>query len=1016
MAKVKLTNRFKQAYRELNPEQKKAVDTIEGPVMVVAGPGTGKTRTITLRIANILAKTDTAPGSILGLTFTDAAAKEMRNRLRRLIGRTAYYVHVSTFHSFCSDIIRENADLFNLNPSVEPLSDLDRLKIIHQILDNNNFKKIRPVNAPYLYSKSLISAVDNLKREAVSPEKLEAILEETKNDLAVNADEYTKTELRKKEKDLAKNLDVLKIYRRYQKALRKNGWFDFSDMINFVSQRFENDEDFLRSYQEIYQYFLIDEYQDTNTAQNRVVDLLASFWGEKANVFAVGDPNQSIFRFQGASLENMAGFLKNYPQAEVVTLKYNYRSNQKILDAGREIIEHNQMKIENILDTAEVGLESKMDYDEKPVSIIKTASSPAEIYFIAEKISKLIDQGTDPDEIAVIYRNNADSQEISEALTKYNVRYITQGGGNILEYPIIQKVIKLLRTIYRIREKREDIDLFTVMHYPFFDIDNLDILKLSRKAAVEKSNIFDLITGEGIEDVDLNNRKPIIEFINTLIEWEEDETEITFSAFFEKLLNQSGLLDWALKQPDSSHLVLRLNTLFSEVKKMNSADHRLNLEKFLNNIDLMEENYIKIPEPVFADREDSVTLTTAHSAKGLEWEYVFIYRAYDGRWGNNRTRNLISLPGEMLPNTDLSKKEQNEDERRLFYVALTRAKKEVYVTLAERYFYSGRTKETVPTMFIEEIGSANKQTVDVTEINQTAHENLSKFLDIRDKETRGGIKENEFLKQIIDNFKMSPTALNTYLKCPYQFKLNNLLKVPRAKAGYLAYGTAVHQAFEEFNQQFIETGEMPDKEILISGFKRALEKEVLTVEEFEQRLKEGIDHLENYYQRYKGELVNPAFAEKFFGYGNYRITVGDIPLTGKIDKIEWIDKQARTVKVTDYKTGRPKTRGQIKGTTKNSDGGYKRQLDFYKLLVDSDPKINLTVKEGEIDFIQKDNRGSFRKEVFEITRQDTSKLKQMIKEVMERIRNFDFGRTEDTTHCARCEYKDHCYPDGLPVH
>jgi DNA helicase II / ATP-dependent DNA helicase PcrA len=254
------------------------------------------------------------------------------------------------------------------------------------------------------------------------------------------------------------------------------------------------------------------------------------------------------------------------------------------------------------------------------------------------------------------------------------------------------------------------------------------------------------------------------------------------------------------------------------------------------------------------------------------------------------------------------------------------------------------------------------------------------------------------------------------LKCPYQFKLNNLLKVPRAKAGYLAYGTAVHQAFEEFNQQFIETGEMPDKEILISGFKRALEKEVLTVEEFEQRLKEGIDHLENYYQRYKGELVNPAFAEKFFGYGNYRITVGDIPLTGKIDKIEWIDKQARTVKVTDYKTGRPKTRGQIKGTTKNSDGGYKRQLDFYKLLVDSDPKINLTVKEGEIDFIQKDNRGSFRKEVFEITRQDTSKLKQMIKEVMERIRNFDFGRTEDTTHCARCEYKDHCYPDGLPVH
>lgn len=1015
MAEVKLTSKFKQAYKELNPEQKKAVDTIDGPVMVIAGPGTGKTRIITNRIANILSKTDSSPSSIVALTFTEAAAKEMRNRLRKLIGRTAYYVQVATFHSFCTEVIRENADLFNLNPSVEPLSDLDRVKIIHDILDSHDFKKIRPVNAPYLYTKALLSAIDNLKREAINPQELEDILNDKQVALTEDKDQYTKTELRKEQKDLAKNRDVLKAYRAYQESLRDNGWFDFSDMINFVTEKFEQDEEFLRSYQERYHYFLVDEYQDTNTAQNQVVDLLASFWGEQANVFVVGDPNQSIFRFQGASLENMASFIENYPQAEIITLKYNYRSNQKILDAGKEVIEHNKMKIENILDTAETELQSQMEFKEQPVKVARLASAPAEIYFITEKIKKLINKGVDPDEIAVIYRNNADAREISEALAKYNIKYITQGGGNILEYPVIQKLIKVLRTVYQIRDKQEDIDLFTIMHYPFFNIDNLDILKLSRQAATEKTSIFDLIIkAETFKKIELNNPKSIKKFINLLLSWEKEETQKTFSAFFEQVLNESGLLDWALNQPDSTHLILRLNTLFSEVKKMNSADHKLNLEGFLKNIDLMEENYLKIPEPVFAEQEDSVTLTTAHSAKGLEWEYVFIYRAYDGRWGNNRSWNLISLPEEILPNSDLSKKEKNEDERRLFYVASTRAKKEVTVTQAQRYFYSGRAKETVPTMFLEEIGDENKKIIAVEKINEQAHQNLSTFLSQAQEIQAPEEDEKDFLKQVIDNFKMSPTALNTYLKCPYKFKLNNLLRVPRAKAPYLAFGTAVHQALENFNQNFIKTEKLPQKQFLLTQFEKALNKEILTPKEAKERYKKGIEYLDKYYQRYKDEFIKPAFAEKYLGYGNYRIAVDDIPIVGKVDKIDWLDKTARTVKVIDYKTGAPKTRGQIKGTTKYSDGEYKRQLVFYKLLVDSDPRLNMTVRQGELDFIQTDSRGSFRKERFELVKQEVENLKKTIRQTMEKIRDFQFGQTDDYHHCKHCEFKEHCFPEGIP--
>ena len=282
---------------KINQAQKLAVNTIEGPVMVIAGPGTGKTEILARRIAKILKKTDTPPDAILALTFTEIGAKAMRQRLLSTIGETAYYVNISTFHSFCSGVMQEFPDKFVISSELEPLSELERVEIFHQILSENNFKFIKPINQPFYYTKDLIKSVQSLKKEGISQKEFSSILKNEENS-----------------KNLNKNRELLKVYIDYQKIIKERGRYDFEDMINLVVNAFKKDKELLLAYQERLLYFLIDEYQDTSSSQNQVVNLLASYWGDQANIFVVGDTNQSIFRFQGASLENIIGFTKTSPK------------------------------------------------------------------------------------------------------------------------------------------------------------------------------------------------------------------------------------------------------------------------------------------------------------------------------------------------------------------------------------------------------------------------------------------------------------------------------------------------------------------------------------------------------------------------------------------------------------------------------------------------------------------------------------------------------------------------------
>ena len=991
---------------QLNPAQRQAVETIEGPVMVIAGPGTGKTQTLTARIAQILKTTDTPPDGILALTFTDAAAREMRERLTAAIGPTAYYVNIQTFHAFCSGIIRENPDIFPTVGSMEALSNLERVNLFRSLIDSLPLSDIRPHAAPYLYTQSIISAIADLKRESLGPEEFHKFLK-TQSPASLQDKKYYR-----------RNQELYLVYQAYQQELAKIGRYDFEDMITLVNTAFKADSDFLLTHQQRFLYFLADEYQDTNAAQQELLLLLTSYWKDQANIFVVGDDDQAIFRFQGASIENILNFHQSFPAAKLVVLNHSYRSPQNLLDAARAVISHNKLSLVGQIPGVNKNLKSEIDMRraEDGISVGRFSSGPVEMFFVAKKIRELIAAGIPPKEVAVIYRHHQDGAELADMLARLNINFDIEGGKNVLTDPTVQRALLLMRAVYGLRNNQEGIDLFTLLHYPFIGCDPLDILKLTRAAADSKINLWEALISPNKPDLKLANSQSLDRIRSLLIELQKDDTEGPFVLFFEKLINKTGLLDWCLRQTDAVDRLNALNSLFSEIKRLNSTDHHLNLESFLNIVELMQTQKVPLYEQDLDIRSDSVTLTTAHRAKGREFSVVFIIKAVDGKWGNNSVRELIKLPEGIITHTDLSRKEKNEDERRLFYVAMTRAKNQLIITSSQTHQTSYGRKETVESMFAAEIPPELKTNIKI-EIYEHGVKAILETLLTPVENPRPSTDETAFLTTVISTMKLSPTALNTYLACPYKFKLNNLLRAPRAKDPAMSFGSAVHKALEQFFREFQKTRRQPDKSILHQSFSAALDREILSPVQQDRLAKRGMDALSAYFQQYRQEFVAPLAVEKFFGYGFSKVILGSVPLGGKIDKIEPLDSNMKKVRVIDYKTGRPKSRNDIEGKTALGNGDYKRQLVFYQLLADLDQNFRFTVAETELDFVEADKTtGKLKKERFSITKDEVEDLKKIIFRVWNDILALKFPRTAEVQkYCPRCQWLLHCWPDGLPV-
>ncbi len=983
------TAAFDLRYKKLNAAQREAVDAVEGPVMVVAGPGTGKTEILTLRIANILRIVDTNPENILALTFTEAGATNMRRRLTEVIGAPAYAVSISTFHGFCNRIIKEYPEEFPRIIGAESITEIDEIAIVEELVHKMKLAVLKPLGDPLYYVRDIVKAINDLKREGLDPAQFVSLVAEEQKRFDETPDLYhekgahkgeMKGDYKKELKSIEKNRELSTLYEAYEAELRTRKRYDYSDMIMEVLRELQTNKDLLLILQEQYQYILVDEHQDTNNAQNRILELLSNFHANP-NIFVVGDEKQAIFRFQGASLENFLYFKNLYKDAKLIVLSENYRSTQSILDAAHSLL------------PGKKALEARAGHEDVRAQLFSFSRPEIEQYFVAQEIMRLIQGGAKPEDIAVLYRNNRDAGQLVPMLERAGVPFIIESDENVMRDRDIRKLITLLRAI---DEFGSDVRAAEAMHADFLQLHPLDVYRVIREAGTKHVSIYDVLKSDAeLRAMKLESPAKLRTWYGDMVRWASHGKNKELQAFIGSIVNESGFLSHVMSLPDMVEKMEKLNGFFDEAQKFGEAHIDANLHDFLEYLSTIELHDLLVKKSSFGGLTKRVRLMTAHKSKGQEFGHVFIVGSYDGHWGNAKKASALPLPPAVYSLTHESRllHDPLDDERRLFYVALTRAKKTLTISYAKESI-SG--KEQLPSQFIGEIDLALLITGDASKIeDEFASQKGIMFTPT--KASPVSIRDKEFVQELFLERGLSATALNNYLNCPWRYFYQNLLRIPAAKEPHQLYGTAVHAALEDLFEAVREG--RATRELLLEQFRFHAGKQPFSTTIRAEWLERGERALGGYWDAYHAKWKTNVVTE--FDVKGVLLTP-DIKLSGKLDKLEILNDK-NEVNVVDYKTGKPKTRGEIEGTTASSNGDIKRQLVFYRLLLSRLEKgIHYEMVSADVDFVEPDEKGRYKKEAFTITDEEVTELEVIIKKTVEEILSLSFW--DKGCHEKDCEF------------
>ena len=1026
--KERLEKKFLEEYERLNEKQRLAVNTIEGPVMVIAGPGTGKTQILASRIGKILLETDAMPENILCLTYTDAGVVAMRKRLLQFIGPDAYKVNIYTFHAFCNDVIQENLSLFE-KTSLDPISELEKIQLFKELIDafpkNHPLKRYR--GDVYFEVNNLQSLFSTMKKEGWTPAFINQRIDEYVQSLpereefvykTSRAGKWNKGDLKPAYHDALEKMGKLRAavdeFDHFQQMMRKKNRYDFDDMINWVIKAFEENKNLLTSYQEKFQYILVDEYQDTSGTQNRLVELLISYW-DKPNVFVVGDDDQSIYRFQGANVENMLDFAGNYKNDLLtVVLTNNYRSTQPILDVSKTLINRNEERlVKKINGLSKDLLSSKKEISQlkHPPHIREYETQRQEMIGIAKQVQDLVAQNVSPGRIGIIYKENKYGEELAQYFKLLNIPVYSKRHLNILELPLGKKIALLLKYL----ASEHDIPcsgdemLFEILHFDWFNIPPIEIAKLTMEVADKrfsenKTSVRQLLTEKRntpAKDLFSNGLHEGLKKASLAIEeLIADVPNVTLQTIFENIIRKAGVLKHIMQSTDKHWQLQILTGLFDFVKEETHRNPYLDLQQLVNLIELMEKEDITLPLVQVNGSDKGINLMTAHGSKGLEFEYVLLVGCNSSFWEKKRKPGGgYKLPDTMFSSQPVASEE--EELRRLFYVALTRAEQHLYISYSK---FKNDGKELEPSMFIAEIQDEHKIKTERIIIDT---EVLSEFaaLSFGEAEAPEIDKiEEDFIRRILDKFVMNVTALNNYLKCPLEFYFKNLIRIPSPKNEATEFGSAVHYALEKLfrKMQDEKKDRFESKEEFVANFEWYMHRhrESFTKEQFARRLEYGQEVLGNYYDKYINSFNKIVAIER-----NIRnVVIKDVPLKGKLDKLEF---DGKSVNVVDYKTGDPdKAIPKTKGPSdKEPNGGdYWRQAVFYKILVDNYEQKDWKVISTEFDFIEPDKKKNYRKEKVVITPADITTVTQQITSTWEKIHNREFYIGCGKEDCHWCNF------------
>ncbi len=1049
---------FADRYTQLSVEQKKVVDTIFGSLMVIAGPGSGKTEVLSLRIAQILQKTDIGPGGILCLTFTDSARMNMRERLNKLIGTEADRVNIHTFHSFAMYIMERFSEYFFGGATLSPVDKAVATEIVSGILSevphDHPFASFHPEHG-YVYLRDILQSISHLKRAGVRFDEFEGILTENHKEIqrlspyinAIFSKRLSKKDIGDIEQTLveaermvahggeqsvfpaltkvitssirevleeAKNTDsatplstwktahtklvddkrvlkeqvyeekmfaLLSVYQKYQTELGRRGYMDFDDMIISLITVLEREEHVRLSLQEEFQFVLVDEFQDTNTAQMRILKAITydATYNPEPNIMVVGDDDQSIYKFQGAELSNMFQFTTLFPKTVVLSLGKNYRSTKEVVAETESLIS----LLSHSLDQS-LHIEKVKSGERKGESTIEYRSYRSvfdEYTSIAEDVKRLIDSGTSPSSIAVIGRHHKSLEVLAPYLRHKDIPISYEREQNVLRMPPIQELLTLLSYLaLSIKDGKEaDYLLSQILSYPYWGISRERVWEISEEARHSTHSWLALMRQSTDEPIQL-----LAQFLSEL---SVAALSLSIESVIDILIGSksielgSGTYTSPYKKYyfDTKDDGVYLSTLsglrvFVHAVREYYKGGFVTIEKIPQFIDIYTQHNLELLDttPV-STRAENVTLLSAHKAKGLEFDVVYIISA-NALWTERGAISKISFPMNMPIVPDL---DDRDDFIRILYVAMTRAKHTLYIS-SHTLGVDGKEKNSLP-FFAEKPVVAVGDSLRTTDTLSTLWSTLSEPPFVQ--------TEQVFLQKQLRDYRMSVTHLNNFLDVthggPQMFFEKNILLFPEKKSLSAIYGTAIHHTLTFLWHTLSTSGFLPTLDEAVVCMDEVLLSSGLSPIEVTFWSGKGKDVLRTYIQTRADRFTKEALFEKSFAYEGVVLPLG-ARLVGNIDKLV---RAGDTVTVTDFKTGKVKT------SWENMDPSlynYKRQLLFYKLLVErSKTFVGTTVTQGVLEFLDP-LAPEFVDLALDMTLEDMDRFEKLVSVVYQKIINLDF--------------------------
>ncbi len=955
-----------------------------------------------VRIAKILLETDAQPEKILCLTYDDASAAAMRKKLMDFIGPDAYRLTICTFQTFCKKVIQDNPNLFPTK-GLHPISDLERIQLFKELIDG--FPKNHPLKRyrgdVYFEIRTLLPLFSIMKKEGWVPSFLNEKIDEL---LAAEQDDLRKEQLEKL-------YAAVNEFERFQLMMQHKNRYDLDDAIHWVLKFFEESPAHLSNYQQQFLYILVDEFQNLSGAQYRLIQQLIS-GVDKPNILVAGNDDEGSSRVYRNQAENMRAFAENHQRdLQTIILKNNYRSSSPILNVSKTLIGRNTLGMANQLPDSGDGQEVstiKITQDPGAPVIRAYQSRQQEAIDITLKVQQLLQQGVTPSRIGILYNDDRLGEELSRYFILRNLPIYGKRNFNILDVPLARKVILILRYLAAEHDVPNGGDemLFEILHFDWFNIPHIEIAKITVEMADQRASnrislrrILSEKSHQPPKDLFSQGLLPSLKKASAILEQLFAEVpNVPLQDLFEHIIKEVGIRDHIIQSKEKTWHLHVLTCLFNFINEETLRNPSLTLQQLVDELDLMDREKLGLQLLQANGSDEDVHLLTPHGCKGTEFEYLFLSGCNAAYWEHKRG------PGEgssLLDSIFLcTSAGQHEDAtRKLFYVAFTRAEQHIFLSYS---LFGNDGKALEPTLYLKEIQEQHQLPTEkiLVDSETLAEFELQNFVNT-DAPAITQIRE-DFISRQVEKFVMNVSALNNYLRCPLEFYFKYIVRIPSPKNEATEFGSSVHYALEQLFKKMRETERFPGKEVFLSDFSWYMHghRESFTREQFSRRMEYGGQILFSYYEKYINSWNKIVAVER-----NIRnVYVNGVPLKGKLDKLEF---DGREVNIVDYKTGDPdKAMERLDPPNENTPNGgdYWRQVVFYKILVDNYENKQWKVVSSEIDFIEPDKKGVYRKFKLVVRPEDVATVKHQVTTTWQKIQDHDFYAGCGKESCHWCNF------------